>query len=280
MRKVAVIGAGAAGLTATKRLSEPNSGCECCTFEQSDNVGGTWVYTDKVGKDEYGIPVHSSMYQGLRTNLPKEIMALPDLPHKGKSSKSYVTSQEVLDYFEEYADQFNLRKYMKFRHRVNTVSPMPNGQWKIVVTDLKQQKTSECYFDAVVICIGNYSNSVYPNVKGMESFEGIQIHSHDYKEPLIFRNKNVVVIGAGPSGLDISTQISGHANKVYLSHHSEKAKFIDFPENVIQKPDLSEISENEITFSDGSIVQADAIVYCTDRLKWIKKCNTYLPVYS
>lgn len=66
MRKVAVIGAGAAGLTATKRLSEPNSGCECCTFEQSDNVGGTWVYTDKVGKDEYGIPVHSSMYQGLR----------------------------------------------------------------------------------------------------------------------------------------------------------------------------------------------------------------------
>lgn len=48
----------------------------------------------------------------------------------------------------------------------------------------------------------------------MESFEGIQIHSHDYKEPLIFRNKNVVVIGAGPSGLDISTQISGHANKV------------------------------------------------------------------
>lgn len=40
-------------------------------------------------------------------------MALPDLPHKGKSSKSYVTSQEVLDYFEEYADQFNLRKYMK-----------------------------------------------------------------------------------------------------------------------------------------------------------------------
>lgn len=43
---------------------------------------------------------------------------------------------------------------LQFRHRVNMVSPMPNGKWKISVTDLKQQKTSEYYFDAVVVCIG------------------------------------------------------------------------------------------------------------------------------
>lgn len=66
MKKIAVIGAGAAGLTATKRVTEAGSGFECCTFELSDNVGGTWVYTDKTGKDEYGVPIHSSMYQGLR----------------------------------------------------------------------------------------------------------------------------------------------------------------------------------------------------------------------
>lgn len=66
LKKVAVIGAGAAGLTATKRLTEAGSGFECCTFEQTNGVGGTWVYTDKVGQDEQGLPVHSSMYQGLR----------------------------------------------------------------------------------------------------------------------------------------------------------------------------------------------------------------------
>lgn len=66
MKKVAVIGAGAAGLTATKRLSQLQNEFEFCTFEQTDNVGGTWVYTDRVGKDEYDLPVHSSMYQGLR----------------------------------------------------------------------------------------------------------------------------------------------------------------------------------------------------------------------
>lgn len=61
------------------------------------------------------------------------------------------------------------------------------------------------------------------------------------------------------------------SQQVYLAHHSEKAKLIDFPENVIQKPDASEISGNEITFSDGSIVQADAIVYCTGKWSNIKK---------
>uniref|UniRef100_A0A8D9C0F0 Uncharacterized protein n=1 Tax=Cacopsylla melanoneura TaxID=428564 RepID=A0A8D9C0F0_9HEMI len=39
----------------------------------ADNVGGTWVYTEQTGRDQYGLPVHSSMYKRLKTNLPKEI---------------------------------------------------------------------------------------------------------------------------------------------------------------------------------------------------------------
>lgn len=60
----------------------------------------------------------------------------------------------------------------------------------------------------------NYSNPVYPTVKGIEKFKGIQLHSHDYKEPSKFANLNVLVIGAGPSGLDISNQISSCAKTV------------------------------------------------------------------
>ena len=64
--KTAVIGAGASGLTTTKCLTEPGSGFECTTFELSNSVGGTWVYTEDIGQDKYGLPVHSSMYQNLR----------------------------------------------------------------------------------------------------------------------------------------------------------------------------------------------------------------------
>lgn len=70
--KLCVIGAGAAGICAAKNGIE--FGCTVTVFEQSENVGGTWVYTDEVATDKNGLDVHSSMYQGLYTNLPKEVM--------------------------------------------------------------------------------------------------------------------------------------------------------------------------------------------------------------
>lgn len=62
--KIAVIGAGAAGLCAIRHAIEQNFHCEC--FEQTDKVGGTWNYSERIGTDENGLPVHSSMYKGLR----------------------------------------------------------------------------------------------------------------------------------------------------------------------------------------------------------------------
>lgn len=62
--KVAVIGAGAAGLCAIRHTVESGFICEC--FEQTDKVGGTWNYSDLIGTDKNGLPIHSSMYKGLR----------------------------------------------------------------------------------------------------------------------------------------------------------------------------------------------------------------------
>lgn len=42
------------------------SGGDVTVFEQTSEVGGTWVYNDATGKDKYGLDVHTSMYQGLR----------------------------------------------------------------------------------------------------------------------------------------------------------------------------------------------------------------------
>lgn len=64
MVHICVIGAGTAGLCAAKTANQ--NGCQVTVFEQAKQVGGTWVYTDHVGKDEYGLDVHTSMYQGLQ----------------------------------------------------------------------------------------------------------------------------------------------------------------------------------------------------------------------
>lgn len=62
--RVAIIGAGAAGLASARHISA--QGIECEVLEMAPEIGGTWVYTDDVGKDRYGYPVHTAMYRGLR----------------------------------------------------------------------------------------------------------------------------------------------------------------------------------------------------------------------
>lgn len=50
--KLCIIGAGAAGLCAVNHGAQ--FGCEVTAFEQTDDIGGTWVYTDEVGKIRMG----------------------------------------------------------------------------------------------------------------------------------------------------------------------------------------------------------------------------------
>lgn len=61
---IAVIGAGASGLTTARHAIA--QGHYVTVFEQNDQLGGVWVYTDDVGKTKNGLKVHTAMYKGLR----------------------------------------------------------------------------------------------------------------------------------------------------------------------------------------------------------------------
>lgn len=62
--KIAVIGAGTSGLCAAKHCLQ--HGFQVTVYEQNDTIGGIWYYTDDVGKDKFGVAIHTPMYQELR----------------------------------------------------------------------------------------------------------------------------------------------------------------------------------------------------------------------
>lgn len=64
--QVAIIGAGASGLVMGHQLMTDSRRFSVTLFEQTPSIGGTWVYTERIGLDQYGLPVHSSMYKNLR----------------------------------------------------------------------------------------------------------------------------------------------------------------------------------------------------------------------
>ncbi|XP_013404525.1 flavin-containing monooxygenase FMO GS-OX-like 4 [Lingula anatina] len=267
-KRVAVIGAGAAGLAALRHTSCRPEVFEVMCFEQSAVIGGTWVYNDDVGTDQYGLPVHSSMYKNLRTNLPKEAMAFPDFPFE-KDGRSFLKHEEVLDYLEKYADHFNLKKYIKFLTEVKHVDPVKDGHggvtWNIKVKDVRvADDTSDSSFvaDAVIVCNG-YGVLGRMHFNGsLTKFEGQVIHSHDYRVPEAFANKVVCCVGCGASGQDIALEVASKAKQVYLSHN-KPALSTSLPDNLSQTSGIVELTADGGMMKNGQKLEFDVLLLCT-----------------
>lgn len=260
MQLVCIIGAGAAGLCAARLLSSVDC-FKIMIFEQSATLGGTWRYTDDTAVDP-----HSSMYCNLRTNLPKEIMGFPDYPFPD-SGESFVHHSKVLKYLEDYAIQYELLRYIKFKTRVKYVTPKnPHDNrtsWIVTVEDLRTCEEETHTFDAVFVCNGHYSEPYIPYIPGLEKFSGKVFHSHVYRKPDGIHGP-VLVLGASSSGIDISLELAGTMEQnVYLSSRKEERYTCELPTNVIQVPGVSHAIEDGFVMTDGSVCKVKTLILCT-----------------
>lgn len=263
-RVVGIIGAGVAGLCAARHV-QSMQGWKPVVWEQSLDLGGTWRLSQDVGVDQRGFPVHSSLYNSLRTDLPAVLMAFPD--YKFPDGESFMHHTTVLKYLEDYAHHFNVLPSIKFGHRVEEVSPAwdEDGQvgWRITVRDLSTGLTHVTVCWALLICNGHFSEPNIPEIEGIKKYRGQRLHSHDYREPSGFLAKRVVVLGAGASGLDIALDIAKVADKVFLSHKFPVVIPSEFPKTLRQVRAVVKADETGFVLADGTHVEAEAILYCT-----------------
>lgn len=64
--RIAIVGGGVAGLVMARHIMSSLDTYSLILFEQTDRIGGTWVYTDETHLDKHGLLIHSSMYKNLR----------------------------------------------------------------------------------------------------------------------------------------------------------------------------------------------------------------------
>lgn len=171
--KIAIIGAGMSGLVTLKYAK--SLGLDVTCYEQTNSIGGTWVYSEKTG-------VHSSMYKNLKTNLPKQLMSFADFEFEA-AKESYSTGEEMFKFLQSYDEKFNLSEFILFEHKVCLVSPLKDDQWAVKVMNLVTNEVIEETYDAVYICNGHYFDVRIPEIQGIGYFKGEILHSHDYRVP-------------------------------------------------------------------------------------------------
>ncbi|XP_055314740.1 flavin-containing monooxygenase 1-like [Sitodiplosis mosellana] len=259
IKTIAIIGAGPSGLCCVKNALE--YGFEVTVYEQNSQVGGLWIYTDQIGNYEYGLPIHSSMYKGVVTNIPVESMGFFNYPFP-KKEKSFVSHEEVLKFYQSYANQYNLNRVIKFRCHVVNVKPTPNNRWEVLSRDLRRNTYEIRVFDAIFVCNGHYNAPYIPNFEGIDEFRGNKAHSHDYRRPEKYQDETVLIIGCGPSGRDILHEVAPKAKKVFFSHHRNLAGY-NMPSNVTQAGDVKCFKENSVQFEDDAEEQISCILFCT-----------------
>uniref|UniRef100_A0A336MIW8 Flavin-containing monooxygenase n=1 Tax=Culicoides sonorensis TaxID=179676 RepID=A0A336MIW8_CULSO len=256
--KIAVIGAGITGLVSCKYCKE--AGFDVVVFEKYYTIGGTWVYTKDSKVND--LSHQTSMYKNLITNSPIEVMGFRDFEFPSICDKSYVSWKEVVEFLHDYAENFALMDFIRFGHIVTKIEPQ-NDKWRVDVQNLDGCESFCEIFDAIFVCNGHFSTPNMPSIEGIEYFQGKTLHSKEYDNPEMFQDQRVLIIGAGPSGIDLTFDVSKTAKQIALSHHSKILKDI-FPANVHQLPDVTHIaSDGSVNFLNGNSEKFDAIIFCT-----------------
>lgn len=94
-----------------------------------------------------------------------------------------------------------------------------------------------------------------------------------------FTDKSVLIIGAGPSGIDLVYSISEFAKAVIFSHHSHNSIYT-FPSNVIRMGSVRKFTKNGVTFTDGSEVKINVVIFCTGKFHSVGQVYTKLMKFN
>ncbi|SFR05914.1 NAD(P)-binding domain-containing protein [Poseidonocella sedimentorum] len=268
-KRIAIIGAGPSGLAQLRAFQSAKQNGEdipeIVCFEKQSNWGGLWNYTWRTGVDQYGEPVHGSMYRYLWSNGPKEGLEFADYSfeeHFGKQIASYPPRAVLFDYIQGRVEKAGVRDWIRFETAVRRVE-FDNGTFHVTVKDLPNDREYTEDFDHVICASGHFSTPNVPEFPGFESFKGRVLHAHDFRDALEFKDQDILIVGTSYSAEDIGSQCWKYGAKSITVSHRTAAMGYDWPDNWAEVPLLTHVDGNTAHFKDGTSRKVDAIILCT-----------------
>ena len=134
--RVAIIGAGVAGLATAKVLTQ--AGHDVLVFDKTPDVGGVWSRTRR--------------YPGVTTQSPKAQYSLSDFPMP-KDYPEWPSGAQVQAYFAAYAARFGLETTLRLNTEVTAARPAGEGRCTLDTRAAGATVSTES-FDRLVVANG------------------------------------------------------------------------------------------------------------------------------
>jgi putative flavoprotein involved in K+ transport len=183
-----VVGGGQAGLAIGYHLSKADD--DFVILDAGPAVGESW----------------RNRYDSLTLFTPSQYDSLPGFAFPGKAD-TYPTKDQVADYLRVYAKQFRLP--MRMNTRVTRIS---RSQSRFILDTTRGTLTAA----QVVIGVGTMQCPSVPEYAKELDPAVFQIHSSDYRRPRQLAPGDVLIVGAGNSGVQIAAELAGD-RQVYLA---------------------------------------------------------------
>ena len=212
MLDVLVVGAGLSGVDAGMHLSKECPNLRYLILEGRDSIGGTW--------DLF-------RYPGIRSDSDMFTLGYGMKPWT--KCKALADGPSILRYIKEAAEEFQVDKHIRLKHRVVKAEwDSKDALWTVLV-----HRSSELHGEGawqpvifttrfLFVCSGyyNYEHGYNPEFPGMDKFMGKLVHPQHWDPNLDYKDKQVVIIGSGATAVTLLPAMADTAAHVTMLQRS------------------------------------------------------------
>lgn len=189
---VLVIGAGPAGIATAYALEQAKLSYK--VIDRADIIGHTWA----------------NLYPSLTLNTSRYFSHMPEKPFPADYG-IFPSAKQYHAYLTEFVHEHDFNIHLGIE--VYRVAREGNF-WRV------ESSEGTFLYKAVISATGIWNSPILPVIGGMDDFAGELYHAHDFRDTAQVVGKRVLVVGNGPSGIDISVASGKVAQRAYITIRS------------------------------------------------------------
>jgi cation diffusion facilitator CzcD-associated flavoprotein CzcO len=191
--RIVIIGSGVSGILMGIRLRQ--RGVTSFTIlEKAADLGGTW---------------RDNTYPGVACDVAAHLYVYSFEPNPWWKRR-FASGTELLRYFARTARKYGVHPHIRFGQEVTS------AEWRGDHWLVRTGGGLELQADILISAIGRLHHPVYPQITGLESFEGPAFHSARWRSDAPLDGRRIGVIGTGSTATQLTVALARRAGRLTL----------------------------------------------------------------